>query len=102
VSDVLSQPLVDVGWLRRHLNDPTVAAVEVGAESHAYYAGHVPGAAPLSWLDDLNEEDCRGIPSGSRIELLLSKRGITSDTHVVLYGDQDNTFAAYAFWVLRY
>jgi thiosulfate/3-mercaptopyruvate sulfurtransferase len=102
VVDVLSQPLVDVAWLHRHLDDPTVAVVEVGVENHAYYDGHVPGAAPLSWLDDLNEEDCRGVPSGSRVEELLTERGVTGDTRVVLYGDQDNSFAAYAFWVLRY
>jgi thiosulfate/3-mercaptopyruvate sulfurtransferase len=94
--------LVDVAWLRRHLGDPSVVVVEVGADDTSYHEGHVPGASPLSWLDDLNERDRRGVPSARHVELLLGQRGVAADSHVVLYGDNDNVFAAYAYWTLRY
>ena len=94
--------LVDVAWLREHLDDPGVLAVEVGADSAAYFQGHVPGAVPLAWLDDLHDPDRRGVVSQQRLECLLGRRGVTRDTHLVLYGEQDNLFAAYAYWLLRY
>jgi thiosulfate/3-mercaptopyruvate sulfurtransferase len=94
--------LVDVDWLVEHLDDPAVRPVEAGLDSTAYYEGHVPGAATLSWLDDLHEADRRGVLSQSHVEELMSSRGITPQSHVVLYGDGDNMFAAYALWLLRY
>jgi thiosulfate/3-mercaptopyruvate sulfurtransferase len=97
-----ARPLVDVAWVREHLHDTSVVVVEVGADAGAYHEGHVPGATALSWLDDLNERDRRGVLSRHHLEQLLSVRGISRDTHVVLYGEQDNVFAAYAYWVLRY
>ena len=100
--DHLARRLVDVAWLERHLADPSVVVLEVGTDDGAYHEGHVPGAAPLSWLDDLNERDRRGVPSRHHVELLLSSRGIAPDSHVVLYGEDDNVFAAYAYWTLRY
>ena len=94
--------LVDVSWLQAHLDDPDVRAVEVGPDATAYYSGHVPCAVAVSWLDDLNDRDRRGLPGQEHLERLLERKGITPDTHVVLYGDEDNTFAAYTYWVLRY
>jgi len=100
--DDRARPLVDVAWLERHLTDPSVVVLEVGTDDSAYHEAHVPGAAPLSWLDDLNELDRRGVPSQHHVELLLSSRGVARDSHVVLYGEEDNVFAAYAYWTLRY
>ena len=94
--------LVDVDWLVEHLDDPSVRTIEAGLDSTSYYQGHVPGAAALSWLDDLHEADRRGTLPQRRVEELMSSRGITPQTHVVLYGDGDNMFAAYALWLLRY
>jgi thiosulfate/3-mercaptopyruvate sulfurtransferase len=94
--------LVDVPWLGQRLGDRTVLAVEVGVDASSYYEGHVPGAVAVSWLDDLHEPDRRGMPSRQRIERLLGCLGITPETHLVLYGEDDNRYAAYAYWVLRY
>jgi len=94
--------LVDVDWLLQHLDDPSVRPIEAGLDSSAYYEGHVPGASALSWLDDLHDPGWRGAVSQARLEQLLGFRGVTPQTHVVLYGDSDNMFAAYAEWLLRY
>ena len=98
-----AQPrLVDVAWLHEHREDDGVLVVDVGVDATDYFRGHVPGAVPLAWLDDLHDPGRRGVPSQQRWEGLLGRTGITADTHVVLYGEQDNVFAAYAYWVLRY
>jgi thiosulfate/3-mercaptopyruvate sulfurtransferase len=94
--------LVDVDWLREHLDDPTVRVVEAGVDASAYFQGHVPGALVLSWLDDLHDPDRRGVLSQDRLERLLGSLGISAESHVVLYGDDDNTYSAYAYWVLKY
>lgn len=94
--------LVDPAWLQGHLDDSCLRVVEVGQDSGAYHEGHVPGAVAVAWLDDLHDPDRRGVLSQNRLEQLLGCRGISPDTHVVLYGDEDNAFAAYAYWVLRY
>lgn len=97
-----SLPLVDVRWLRAHTADAAVLAVEVGADSAAYFEGHVPGAVPLAWLDDLHDPVRRGIPTQQQVERLLSRRGVTPETRLVLYGETDTVHAAYAYWLLRY
>jgi thiosulfate/3-mercaptopyruvate sulfurtransferase len=99
---VRRERLVDVDWLVEHLDDPSVRPIEAGLDSSAYYQEHVPGAGALSWLDDLHDPDRRGALSQEALERLLSSRGVTAETHVVLYGDGDNMFAAYAQWLLRY
>ena len=96
-------PLVSVEWLLDRLGDPSVVPVEVGTDALTYHAeGHIPGAVGISWLDELHDPDRRGVLSHQRLEQLLSSHGITRDTHLVLYGDEGNLFAAYAYWVLRY
>jgi len=94
--------LVDVEWLREHLGDPTVRIVEAGVDATTYFQGHPPGALVLSWLDDLHDPDRRGVLCQDRLERLLGSLGISAESHVVLYGDDDNTYAAYAYWVLKY
>jgi thiosulfate/3-mercaptopyruvate sulfurtransferase len=94
--------LVSAEWLAEHLGDPGVLVVDVGADAAAYHQGHVPGAVALAWLDDVQDVDRRGVLSQQGLEQLLSDRGASVDTHLVLYGDEDNMFAAYTYWALRY
>jgi thiosulfate/3-mercaptopyruvate sulfurtransferase len=94
--------LVGPQWLQEHLDDPEVVPIDVGSDSVAYHRGHVPGAVALSWLDELHEPDRRGVVSQARLEHLLGRRGIGPEDHLVLHGGEDNVFAAYAYWLLRY
>lgn len=94
--------LVDARWLASHLDDPDVVPVEVDAEGATYYRGHVPGAVTLDWLDDLHHPRRRRFLDQQRFEALMDAQGIGADDHVVLYGDAENTYAAYAHWVFRY
>jgi thiosulfate/3-mercaptopyruvate sulfurtransferase len=94
--------LVDAAWLQEHGGDAGVLVVDVGVDAAAYFEGHIPGAVSLAWLDDLHDPHHRGVPSQQRWEHVLGRRGITADTHLVLYGEQDNVFAAYAYWLLCY
>lgn len=103
--DRLADPpprLVTPSWLQEHLDDPRVVPVEVGSDSAAYHRGHVPGAVALSWLDELHDPDRRGVVSQQRLEQLLGDKGVGPQDHLVLYGDEDNVFAAYTYWLLRY
>lgn len=95
-------PLVDADWVQAHADDPSVVLVEVGSDSAAYHDGHLPGAVALSWLDELHDPDRRGVVSQARLEALLGRKGIGPDDHLVLYGDEENVFAAYTYWMLRY
>ena len=94
--------LVAPDWLEAALGDPSVVPVEVGSDSGDYHRGHVPGAVALAWLDDVHEPDRRGVATQERLERLLGARGIGPDDHVVLYGGEQNVFAAYTYWLLRY
>ena len=94
--------LVDPDWVQAHLDHPDVVLVEVGSDSAAYHRGHLPGAVALSWLDELHEPDRRGVVSQTRLEGLLGRLGVGPDDHLVLYGDEENVFAAYTYWLLRY
>lgn len=67
--------LVDASWLRAHLDDPCLRVVEVGADATAYYDGHIPCAVALAWLDELNDQDRRGLPTQERLERLLRHKG---------------------------
>ena len=102
MTDLAAPPLVDVGWLARHLDHPDVVPVEVGRDATTYYTSHLPGAVVLDWLDDLQEPVRRGFVTQARFEALLTEKGIGRDDHVVLYGDAENCFAAHAYWIFRY
>ncbi|MBI3989639.1 MAG: sulfurtransferase [candidate division NC10 bacterium] len=93
--------LVETTWVAEHLNDPKVRIVEVSVDPAAFEQGHIPGAVALNWFKDLEEPVMRNIASRERIEELLSKAGISEDTTVILYGDNNNWFAAYAYWLLK-
>src|SRR3989441_5339412 len=95
--------LVSSDWVQQHLNDPKVRVVEVDYDPIAnYQLGHVPGAVLFDWKKDLNHPLERDILSRQQLEELFAKSGIATDTRIVLYGDFNNWFAAYAFWDLQY
>ncbi|MGD9710864.1 MAG: sulfurtransferase [Thermomicrobiales bacterium] len=93
--------LVSTDWAEKHLATPGVRFVEVDVDTSAYDSGHLPGAVGWNWQTQLQQAVSRDIPEKSAFEVLLQQSGITNDTHVVLYGDNSNWFAAYAFWLLR-
>jgi thiosulfate/3-mercaptopyruvate sulfurtransferase len=93
--------LVDTGWVAEHLDDPGVVVAEVDENPDLYEEGHVPGAVKLHWRDDLQDPVERDIVDRASFEALLGSRGIGNDTTVVLYGDRNNWFAAYAYWYLK-
>ncbi len=93
--------LVSTEWVWEHLNDPKVRIVEVDVDTAAYDTGHIPGAVGWHWKRDLEDPVVRDIVGKAQLEGLLSASGIANDTTVVLYGDNNNWFAAYAFWVLK-
>ncbi len=95
--------LVETDWVQDHLNDPKVRIVEVDYDPAANYTlGHIPGAVVFDWKKDLNHPIQRDIPTREQLEQLLGRVGVTTDTKIVLYGDFNNWFAAYAFWDLQY
>ncbi len=97
------ETLVETVWLAEHLNDPKVRIVEVDYDPTANYAlGHLPGAVLFDWRKDINDPVSRDILNQEAATELLRKAGIGPETTVVLYGDFNNWFAAFAFWALTY
>ncbi len=90
--------LVSTDWLEQHRTDPKVRVVEVDVDTAAYNEGHVPGAIAWAWNTQLADQTRRDILSKEQLEKLFSDSGISNDTTVVLYGDNNNWFAAWAFW----
>jgi len=93
--------LVSTEWVARHAADPGVRVVEVDVDTSAYEQGHVPGAVAWNWTTDLCDTRVRDIVPKDRLEALLGASGIDNDTTIVLYGDNNNWFAAWAFWQLK-
>src|SRR5262245_2273697 len=93
--------LVTTDWLAEHLGDEGLVVAEVDESPELYDEGHIPGAVKLHWRDDLQDPVERDIVSREEFERLLGERGIGNDTGVVLYGDKNNWFAAYAYWYLK-
>jgi len=93
--------LVTTDWLAEHLQDDGLVVAEVDENPDLYEEGHIPGAVKLHWRDDLQDSLERDIVDRSTFEQLMSSRGIANDTTVVLYGDKNNWFAAYAYWYLK-
>ncbi|MBL7491225.1 sulfurtransferase [Frankia sp. AgB1.9] len=92
------QALVDASWAEAHLTDPSVVIVEVDEDVSAYDKGHIPGAVRLDWKSELQDPIIRDFVSKEAFEALLSGKGISNDDTVVLYGGNNNWFAAYAYW----
>ena len=95
--------LVDTQWVEDHLKDPKVRVAEVDYDPKAnYMLGHAPGAVLFDWKEDINDPLTRNIFSKPSCEDLLQRAGINNDTTLILYGDFNNWFAAFAFWVFKY
>ncbi|MDP9275048.1 MAG: rhodanese-like domain-containing protein, partial [Chloroflexota bacterium] len=94
--------LVETDWLAEHAKDPNVRAFEVDVDTTAYDQGHVAGAIGLNWRTDLQQHPVRDLIEKRQLEELLSKNGVTPATTIVAYGDNNNWFAAWFFWLLKY
>ncbi|MBI2615391.1 MAG: sulfurtransferase [Gemmatimonadetes bacterium] len=93
--------LVSTQWVADHLNDPTVRIVESDEDVLLYETGHIPGAVKVDWVADLNDPLVRDYIGDSQFQRLLRSKGINQDTTIVFYGDKNNWWATYAFWVFR-
>jgi thiosulfate/3-mercaptopyruvate sulfurtransferase len=93
--------LVSTDWVAQHLNDPKVRVIESNEDTLLYASGHVPGAVHVDWTTDLNDQLRRDYITREGFEALMSKIGATNDTTVVFYGDKNNWWACYAFWVFQ-
>ena len=100
-TDVATNVLVTTDWLAERLTEPGLVVAEVDENPDLYEEGHIPGAVKLHWRDDLQDKLIRDVVSKAEFERLMSERGIANDTAVVLYGDKNNWFAAYAYWYLK-
>jgi thiosulfate/3-mercaptopyruvate sulfurtransferase len=93
--------LVTTDWVAEHLDDDGVVVAEVDENTDLYEEGHIRGAVKLHWRDDLQDPVERDVIEKDAFEQLLGSRGIGNDTTVVVYGDKNNWFAAYAYWYLK-
>ena len=93
--------LVETDWVAEHLNDPNIRFVESNEDVLLYDLGHIPGAVKIDWVSDLNDPLVRDYLDKERFESLMSKKGISNDTTVIFYGDKNNWWATYAFWVFQ-
>jgi thiosulfate/3-mercaptopyruvate sulfurtransferase len=93
--------LVTTDWLAEHLNDQSVVVAEVDEDPDLYDEGHIPGSIKLHWRDDLEDPVERDLVEREAFERLMGTLGISNDTLLVLYGDKNNWFAAYAYWYLK-
>jgi thiosulfate/3-mercaptopyruvate sulfurtransferase len=93
--------LVTADWAEQNLSTPGVVFVEVDEDTTAYDNGHIPGAIKLDWKTDLQDPVRRDFVNKEQFEALLSTRGVSSDDTVVLYGGNNNWFAAYAYWYFK-
>ncbi|HYK70227.1 MAG TPA: sulfurtransferase [Streptosporangiaceae bacterium] len=96
-----SDVLVDADWVEAHRDDPGVVLVEVDEDTSAYDKGHIRGAVKIDWKQDLQDPVRRDFVDRAGFASLLSARGISNDDTVILYGGNNNWFAAYAYWYFR-
>jgi thiosulfate/3-mercaptopyruvate sulfurtransferase len=93
--------LVSTQWVADHLNDPNIRLIESNEDTLLYSAGHIPGAVHVDWTSDLNDQIRRDYITREGFEQLMSRIGATPETTVVFYGDKNNWWATYAFWVFQ-
>ena len=98
----LPPALVTAEWALQHLDDPSLRFIEVDVDTTAYETGHIPGAIGWNWKTQLNDPIRRDLVTRDELEALLREAGVDDDTTIVLYGDNNNWFAAWAYWQLRY
>jgi thiosulfate/3-mercaptopyruvate sulfurtransferase len=103
MAQIYAQPeaLVATQWVAEHLRDPNVRLIEVDVDTAAYDSGHAPGAIGWNWQTELSDRLRRDLTPKAELEKLLGEAGITPETTIVLYGDNNNWFAAWAFWQLK-
>lgn len=93
--------LVSTDWVKEHLGQPGIRIVEVDVDTQAYEAGHIPGAVGFNWQTQLQDPVRRDIISAEAFEQLMRQSGIRNEDTVILYGDHNNWFAAYGFWLFK-
>ena len=98
----MSDILINAQWVADNLDSGQFRLVEVSVETSNYDTEHIPSAVNFSWVTQLQDQVRRDIISKEDFETLLSQSGIANDTHVILYGDNNNWFAAYALWLFKY
>jgi thiosulfate/3-mercaptopyruvate sulfurtransferase len=96
------EALADTSWLAEHAKDDKVRVFEVDVDTSAYEQGHVENAIGLNWRKDLQQSPVRDLIDKTQLEALLSRSGATADTTIAVYGDNNNWFAAWFFWLLKY
>lgn len=95
------ETLVSTEWVAEHLTDPSIRLVESNEDILLYDVGHIPGAVKVDWHADLNDSLMRDYVSKPQFEALMSRLGIANDTTVIFYGDKNNWWATYAYWVFQ-
>ena len=96
------ETLVSTEWVAEHLNDPAVRLVESDEDVLLYEtAGHIPGAVKIDWHTDEQDQVRRDFIDKAGFERLMASRGIANDTTVVFYGDKNNWYATYTFWLFK-
>ena len=95
------ESIVSTEWVAEHLDDPGLVVAESDEDVLLYETGHVPGAVKLDWHTELNDPVTRDYVDGAGFARLMSEKGISRDTTLVLYGDRNNWWAAYALWVTK-
>jgi thiosulfate/3-mercaptopyruvate sulfurtransferase len=98
---VHSDVLVSTDWVLEHHNDPNLRVVESDEDVLLYSVGHVPGAVKIDWQTDLQDAVIRDYINAEKFEALCASKGINNDTTLVFYGDKNNWWACYAFWVFK-
>src|SRR5437763_8464770 len=94
--------MFDDDWVQAHSQDPNVRWIEVDVDTKAYSQGHSPGAVGFDWQKELQDPIIRAPLSPAHLEELLGRAGVNNDTTIVLYGDNNNWFAAWALWILKF
>ena len=95
------ETLVETEWVAQHLNDSQTRLIEVDVDASAYDTGHIAGAVGWRWQADLQRRPVRDILTQQEWEALLARSGVTNETEVILYGDNNNWFAAFAYWLFK-
>jgi thiosulfate/3-mercaptopyruvate sulfurtransferase len=93
--------LVSTEWLASHLNDQSIRVLESDEDTLLYDTGHIPGAQKIDWVQDLNDQTVRDYLNPQQFTELMSRKGISNDTTVIFYGDKNNWWATYAYWVFQ-
>ncbi len=91
--------LVETSWVAEHLNDPNIRLIEADEDVLLYEIGHIPGAVKLDWHVDVQDKVSRDFVDQQEFEALMGRWGISNDTTVVLYGDKNNWYACYSYWL---